>query len=70
MTMTPIYRLLFLLLLPWTAAAMRPGRMAELRRSTVDMFYHGWNNYMEHGFPEDEVRVPLLLSPPALLTRC
>ncbi|KAF4125042.1 Glycosyl hydrolase family 47 [Geosmithia morbida] len=41
---------------------MRPSRMAELRRGTVDMFYHGWNNYMEHGFPEDELR-PITCKP-------
>jgi hypothetical protein len=39
----------------WTAAAMRADRMAQLRRETVDMFYHGYGNYMEHAFPEDEV---------------
>lgn len=43
-------------LLPWTAPAMRADRLARLRQDTVDMFYHGWNNYMEHAFPEDEVR--------------
>lgn len=43
-------------LLPWTTLAMRADRLAELRQETVDMFYHGWNNYMEHAFPEDEVR--------------
>lgn len=43
-------------LLPWTTLAMRSDRLAELRQETVDMFYHGWNNYMDHAFPEDEVR--------------
>ncbi|KAL2211747.1 glycoside hydrolase family 47, alpha-1,2-mannosidase [Sarocladium strictum] len=46
----------------WTAAAMRADRMAQLRRETVDMFYHGYGNYMEHAFPEDELR-PLTCSP-------
>lgn len=41
--------------LPWTAQAMRQDHLARLRRETVDMFYHGFSNYMEHGFPEDEV---------------
>ncbi|KAI0596582.1 glycosyl hydrolase family 47-domain-containing protein [Biscogniauxia sp. FL1348] len=36
--------------------AMRPSRMAELRHQTVDMFYHGFNNYMDIAFPEDELR--------------
>jgi hypothetical protein len=37
------------------AAAMRPDRVRELRRETVDMFYHGFDNYMNIAFPEDEV---------------
>ncbi|KAI1774706.1 glycoside hydrolase family 47 protein [Hypoxylon cercidicola] len=36
--------------------AMRPSRIAELRRDTVDMFYHGFDNYMKIAFPEDELR--------------
>ncbi|KAI1492609.1 glycosyl hydrolase family 47-domain-containing protein [Biscogniauxia mediterranea] len=36
--------------------AMRPSRMAELRHQTVDMFYHGFDNYMNIAFPEDELR--------------
>lgn len=34
---------------------MRADHSARLRQETVDMFYHGWNNYMKHAFPEDEV---------------
>lgn len=34
---------------------MRPDRVRELRRETVDMFYHGFDNYMKIAFPEDEV---------------
>lgn len=34
---------------------MRSGRVAELRKATVDMFYHGFDNYMNIAFPEDEV---------------
>lgn len=35
--------------------AMRADYLAQLRQETVDMFYHGYSNYMEHAFPEDEV---------------
>ena len=34
---------------------MRPDRIRELRWETVDMFYHGFDNYMKIAFPEDEV---------------
>ncbi|CAJ2500333.1 Uu.00g031860.m01.CDS01 [Anthostomella pinea] len=46
---------------------MRPSRIAELRQDTVDMFYHGFNNYMNIAFPEDELRpvscIPLTRDP-------
>lgn len=35
--------------------AMRSDYLAQLRQDTVDMFYHGYSNYMKHAFPEDEV---------------
>ncbi|KAL2063740.1 hypothetical protein VTL71DRAFT_5545 [Oculimacula yallundae] len=35
---------------------MSPARIAELRQETVDMFYHGFDNYMDIAFPEDELR--------------
>ncbi|KAK8074886.1 hypothetical protein PG997_009549 [Apiospora hydei] len=35
---------------------MRPDRVAQLRQETVDMFYHGFDNYMHIAFPEDELR--------------
>lgn len=38
---------------------MTPARIAELRKETVEMFYHGFDNYMELAFPEDEVRIML-----------
>jgi len=38
------------------ASAMTPARIAELRQETVDMFYHGFDNYMNVAFPEDELR--------------
>jgi len=34
---------------------MRPDRVTQLRQETVDMFYHGYDNYMRVAFPEDEV---------------
>jgi hypothetical protein len=55
---------LLLLLLPllssWSVSvsAMRPERIAKLRQDTVNMFYHGFDNYMDIAFPEDEVRPP------------
>lgn len=46
-----------LLVLTWLAPvqAMRPDRIAMLRNETVEMFYHGYDNYMKLAFPEDEV---------------
>ena len=38
--------------------AMSPARVAELRHETVAMFYHGFDNYMNVAFPEDEVGLP------------
>jgi hypothetical protein len=38
------------------ASAMSPARISELREETVAMFYHGFDNYMNIAFPEDEVR--------------
>ncbi|KAI6783348.1 ER degradation-enhancing alpha-mannosidase-like protein-like protein [Emericellopsis cladophorae] len=46
----------------WKASAMRADRLAELRQATVDVFYHGWRNYMDKAFPEDELR-PLSCTP-------
>ncbi|KUI63290.1 ER degradation-enhancing alpha-mannosidase-like protein 1 [Cytospora mali] len=53
-----------LLILTWLAPteAMRPDRIAELRNETVDMFYHGFDNYMKLAFPEDELR-PVTCAP-------
>ncbi|KAF7961281.1 hypothetical protein EAE96_000947 [Botrytis aclada] len=49
---------LLLLLAIWLplSNAMTPARIAELRKETVEMFYHGFDNYMELAFPEDELR--------------
>lgn len=49
------------LLSPCVVWAMRADHMAQLRQETVDMFYHGFDNYMKHAFPEDEVAIPLYL---------
>ncbi|CAD6501416.1 BgTH12-01668 [Blumeria graminis f. sp. triticale] len=38
------------------ARAMGPERIAQLRQETAAMFYHGFDNYMEIAFPEDEIR--------------
>ncbi|KAJ5037529.1 uncharacterized protein L3040_007701 [Drepanopeziza brunnea f. sp. 'multigermtubi'] len=35
---------------------MSAARIAELRQETVEMFYHGFDNYMNIAFPEDELR--------------
>ncbi|KAK3984374.1 ER degradation-enhancing alpha-mannosidase-like protein 1 [Cladorrhinum sp. PSN332] len=52
-----ICTLLVLALVQWpVAAAMRPDRIRALRQETVDIFYHGFDNYMKIAFPEDELR--------------
>lgn len=55
---SPLALLIALLCLAWLdqVVAMRPDRIAQLRQDTVEMFYHGYDNYMELAFPEDEVR--------------
>ncbi|KAI3392125.1 hypothetical protein diail_6137 [Diaporthe ilicicola] len=53
-----------LLLLAWLDQtwAMRPDRIASLRNDTVEMFYHGYDNYMKLAFPDDELR-PVTCAP-------
>lgn len=53
--LSPMYALL---LLSWVSSvlAMRPSRIEVMRQETIDMFYHGFDNYMQVAFPEDEVR--------------
>ncbi|KAF1916578.1 glycoside hydrolase [Ampelomyces quisqualis] len=48
----------------WATAArgMTDEAIAHLRQETRDIFYHGYDNYMEHAFPEDELR-PLTCGP-------
>lgn len=41
--------------LPQHAVAMSPGQFSEMRKATVDVFRHGFDNYMQHAFPDDEV---------------
>lgn len=50
-------RCIALLLLAWLdhTWAMRSDRIASLRDDTVEMFYHGYDNYMRLAFPDDEV---------------
>ncbi|KAF4446920.1 mannosyl-oligosaccharide alpha-12-mannosidase [Fusarium albosuccineum] len=55
--------LLICAVLSWTAQAMRQDRLARLRQDTVDMFYHGFSNYMNHAFPEDELMSFVKLRP-------
>ncbi|KAF4542063.1 Glycoside hydrolase family 47 [Lasiodiplodia theobromae] len=40
---------------------MTDEAIATLKRETADIFYHGYDNYMKHAFPEDELR-PLTCS--------
>ncbi|KAJ5201551.1 uncharacterized protein N7498_006214 [Penicillium cinerascens] len=44
------------------AHGMRDHQIKELRQETERMFYHGFENYLEHAFPEDELR-PLTCGP-------
>lgn len=57
---------LSLLLLAWLdhSWAMRLDRIASLRDDTVEMFYHGYDNYMKVAFPDDEV---CCTAPPCLV---
>jgi hypothetical protein len=46
-----------LLLLPWMAVtALFPDEARELREEVREMFYHTYDNYMEHAFPLDELK--------------
>ncbi|KAF1954944.1 seven-hairpin glycosidase [Byssothecium circinans] len=55
-------------LLLWICCWATPGHgmtddmIAGLRQETHDIFYHGYDNYMTHAFPEDELR-PLTCAP-------
>jgi hypothetical protein len=41
---------------------MTDEAISSLRQETRDIFYHGFDNYMQHAFPEDELR-PLTCAP-------
>ncbi|KAL1624785.1 hypothetical protein SLS56_007585 [Neofusicoccum ribis] len=41
---------------------MSSSAIENLKRETADIFYHGYDNYMKHAFPEDELR-PLTCAP-------
>ncbi|PKS12753.1 hypothetical protein jhhlp_000963 [Lomentospora prolificans] len=63
MTSRPIALTLIVLFLgPWLSMAMGPGYMEKLRQDTIRMFRHGFDNYMRHAFPEDELR-PVTCAP-------
>ncbi|KAJ5895545.1 hypothetical protein N7495_007236 [Penicillium taxi] len=38
------------------AQGMRNDQIKDLRQETERMFYHGFQNYLTHAFPEDELR--------------
>lgn len=54
----------FILLFLWIAGAfgMSDQEVQELRLEAEHMFYHGYDNYIQHAFPEDELR-PLTCKP-------
>lgn len=54
--------LLLLLLAPGTGARMHEAERRHLRQQALEMFYHGYRNYMEHAFPWDELK-PLSCEP-------
>ncbi|KAF2201001.1 seven-hairpin glycosidase [Delitschia confertaspora ATCC 74209] len=56
--------LVILLLAQWTTLGygMSDEAISALRQETIDIFYHGYDNYMKHAFPEDELR-PLTCGP-------
>ncbi|KAF2644546.1 seven-hairpin glycosidase [Massarina eburnea CBS 473.64] len=66
MPATPSAAWLFLLCFCCWAATpafgMTDETIAQLRQETRDIFYHGYDNYMAHAFPEDELR-PLSCAP-------
>src|ERR1700761_7045587 len=54
-------RLLYVVLLTvWTfgrpAVCMTSRQISKLRNETTQMFYHGFDSYMNIAFPEDEIR--------------
>ncbi|EME46891.1 glycoside hydrolase family 47 protein [Dothistroma septosporum NZE10] len=43
-------------------ACMTDDEITALRKDTQDLFYHGYDNYMSHAFPEDELK-PIACQP-------
>ncbi|KAI7698453.1 glycoside hydrolase family 47 protein, partial [Hortaea werneckii] len=48
--------LTLLLLLPTPVHPLDPTTLTTLRDDTRALFYHGYDSYMQHAFPEDELR--------------
>ncbi len=53
---------LLLCLFGQVSIAFRPSQLASWRKETEELFYHGYENYMKHAFPEDELR-PITCKP-------
>ncbi|KAK5123015.1 hypothetical protein LTR85_003581 [Meristemomyces frigidus] len=53
---TILYPLLLIAVLVTSAHGMTDEAIATLRDDTRSLFYHGYNNYMAHAFPEDELK--------------
>src|ERR1700749_2036618 len=53
-----------LILSIWTGPSLAMDRVTResLRSQTVELFYHGYDNYLRYAFPEDELR-PLTCGP-------
>src|ERR1700760_36807 len=45
-----------LIVLAYTVESMDQATIKILRQETVELFYHGYDNYLRHAFPEDELR--------------
>ncbi|KAL9594590.1 MAG: hypothetical protein Q9219_006950 [cf. Caloplaca sp. 3 TL-2023] len=60
----PFFLTCFLVLSLWAVVArgMTNGQVKELRQEAEHMFFHGFDNYMKHAFPEDELK-PITCKP-------
>lgn len=50
------------LLLAYLVSCMTDDQISTLRKDTRDLFFHGYSNYLEHAFPEDELK-PISCAP-------
>src|ERR1700761_241552 len=52
------------LMLAWTSPSLAMDQVTResLRDQTVELFYHGYDNYLRYAFPEDELR-PVTCAP-------